>query len=85
MLTMLSLLTVDGDGPGPDPNVDEVPSNTDPNGGLAAYVNAALPPADLAGRGATFAPYPGTKQANFVKDFISKWTMSQIDSGLGQV
>ncbi len=85
MLTMLSLLTVDGDGLGPDPDVDEVPSSTDPNGGLAAYVNAALPPAALAARGATFSPYPGTKQAGLIKDIISEWTLTQIDLGLGQV
>lgn len=85
MLTMLFLLTVDGDGLGPDPDVDEVPASTDPNGGLAAYVNTALPPAALAARGATFAPYPGTKQAGLIKDIISEWTLTQIDNGLGQV
>ncbi len=85
MLTMLSLLTVDGDGLGPDADVDEVPASTDPNGGLAAYVNTALPPAALAARGATFAPYPGTKQAGLIKDIISEWTLTEIDIGLGQV
>ncbi|KAL0029892.1 hypothetical protein WJX77_006238 [Trebouxia sp. C0004] len=75
---------VDGDGLGPDPDVDEVPSSTDPNGQLAAYLNTALPPAVLAARGATFAPYPGTKQAGLIKDIISEWTLTQIDSGLGQ-
>ena len=47
----LSLLTVDGDGLGPDPDVDEVPLSSDPNGGLAAYINTALPAAALAARG----------------------------------
>lgn len=75
---------VDGDGLGPDPDVDEVPLNADPNGGLAAYINTALPPAALAARGATFAPYPGTKQAGLIKDIISEWTLTQIDNGLGQ-
>ncbi len=72
-------------GLGPDPDVDEVPSSTDPNGELAAYINTALPPAVLAACGATFAPCPGTKQAGLIKDIISEWTLTQIDSGLGQV
>ncbi len=72
-------------GLGPDPDVDEVPSSTDPNGELAAYINTALPPAVLAACGATFAPCPGTKPAGLIKDIVSEWTLTQIDSGLGQV
>ncbi|DBB13105.1 TPA: hypothetical protein ACH3X3_005833 [Trebouxia sp. C0006] len=81
---MGSLLQVDGDGLGPDPDVDEVPLSSDPNGGLAAYINTALPAAALAARGATFSPFPGTKQAGLIKDVISEWTLTQLDLGLGQ-
>ena len=82
---MVCLSAVDSDGLGPDTEVDQVPAGADPNSELQSYVNAALPQADIAPRAATFAPYPGTKQAGLIKALISTWNIDQLDLGMKQV
>lgn len=73
---------------GADPDlvsIDQVPDGADPNGLLQIYVDQADPQSDLQPRVATFAPNPGTKATQQLKDVIAQWTLDVIDAGRGQV
>lgn len=72
---------------GNDPDltsIDQVPDGADPNGQLQAYIVQANPQADLQPRVATFAPNPGPKATQQLKDVIAQWTLDIIDAGRRQ-